>query len=224
METLTEKLQRLEGLSDLRLVSADGVVFHVHKVCLAGSSLFFRDMFCAGTSPNEMLQLHAEFGQTELQLRELKGCELEVFLGRIYMTDSAGEFFHPITLDNVKILTEAARKYQVPSLLAFSDNFCVEAAEVNSGSVIDWLKFAYDYDLPKFSLKCEEVVKRGDLQQMIGHLPEIDLEELPSRLAAKLLIRAAKSEAGACWRVCKDLQGVQVFGAFEVLVRSAPQT
>lgn len=189
MEPIGQVFQDLEHLSDLVLVSADGVEFHVHKVFLARSSPLFRDML-SSTSIFSCGDGQAS-GHTRLQLHVLIGCELEAFLECIYMPAGGSA---SITQNNVKMLTEASRKYQMPTLLAAIDEFCCQSVEVNSGNVVEWLLFAYEYGLQGLSRRCDRVMEKANLVQMIGHLTEEELGSLSKDVTIKILKRASKGE------------------------------
>lgn len=191
MENIDDTFQSLAPLSDLVLIASDGSGFRVHKVFLARSSFFFRDMFLNAEGSSS-------FSSTSrLNLDELQGSDLKDLLNCIYWP--VGSPSSPFSLGNVKMLTEAARKYEMPMLLAGSDEFCCKTIEVKSGSVVEWLGFAHEYGLEKFSKKCEHAVKTFSLEQMIGHLTPEQLEALPRKVAAKMLARGSRAEGN--WRI-----------------------
>lgn len=149
MEALND-LQSLEPLADLVLVSADGIEFRVHRVFLARSSLFFREMFSSGSKSSlEMVEMPNSDtnGLPRVQLPEFQGCALEIFLNCVYSPFSGiscgTRFPSLITEQNLTLITEAARKYQMPSLLAASDDFCCRQVKLCSAAVVQWMGFAY---------------------------------------------------------------------------------
>lgn len=126
------------------LVSSDGVQYPGHKVILANHSLFFQELF-SSTSDNR------------LNLEDLNSSNLEDLLNYLYGGPTGASV---LSSKNVKPLTEAARKYQMPQLLKASDEFCARevaaALELDSSSVLSWLAFALEYELPAFKRECKK--------------------------------------------------------------------
>ena len=139
--------------ADAVLVSSDGVEFPCHKVYLSNNSLVFEDMF-SSTS------------QARVNFEEMDSVQLEDFLKCIY--SPAGK--NPLNLDNVKPLTEAARKYHMPALLTASDDFCSREVGLSNDSFLDWAAFAFEYELPAFSKKCEAYAVSEDTSELLGNL------------------------------------------------------
>lgn len=187
VEPLHETFQSLERLSDLVLVSSDGVEFRVHKVFLARSSPFFRELFSTAALDGGQIQVS---DTTRLQLNELEAPQLETFLNYVYSPPGTS----PISLDNVKMLTEAGRKYQMQTLLSASDDFCTRKVDLVDKAVLEWLGFAYEYDLPSFTRKCEQLVERSSVRDLIGHLSEREVDALHRKVASKLLKCAASCQ------------------------------
>lgn len=185
MESISETCRKLKSFADMTLVASDGIEFHVHKVFLARSSIFFREMFLSAGSTSHLSE------SSRLQLSEFQGCDLREFLNCIY---SPAGIPIPISLDNVKMLTEAARKYQMPALMTASDMFCCQEVNlVGGGQVLDWLSFAYEYELQDFAKKCEQAVKMFSLDQLIGHFKTAEeIDALPKKVATQLLVGRTK--------------------------------
>lgn len=102
----------------------------------------------------------------------------------------------PVNSDNVKMLAEAARKYQMAELLDCCDYFCTRGVDLNTKNVSGWLEFAYQYELEEFSKRCEAYVNRENIVEIIENLGGVDqLKSFPPSVAAKLLMCAANRQA-----------------------------
>lgn len=106
----------LEYLSDLVLVSSDGERFLVHKVFVAKYSVFFRNMFsecCATKPPAAKKKKDGKYGAVEametLKLDDVSSETMKPLISLMYCTTGSRSMKH-ISADNVKSLTEVARK------------------------------------------------------------------------------------------------------------------
>lgn len=145
-------LRNLEHLSDVNLVSSEGTEYPRHKVYLSRFSKVFHELFLStAPPPNE---------KTRLKLDDLNSETLEALIKCINAVDGQ---YDAITLGNVKALTEAARKYEMPLLFKACDGFCSKnngdgQVYLNSISIHDWMAFAFEYELPGFIKRCEAYV------------------------------------------------------------------
>lgn len=148
----------LRHLSDVVLVSSEGTEYPGHKVILSMRSCFFKVLF-SSTS------------QTRLSFDDLNSSELEDLMRFMY-----GSSVTVLNAGNAKPLTEAARKYQMPQLLSASDKFCSlrVAGTLDNTSILDWLEFALEYQLPLFSGKCEAYVKSKTSETIRSLLAKVE--------------------------------------------------
>lgn len=144
----------MESLSDLVLVSKEGVEHRVHVAFLARYSGFFRKMFTSGVvgGTDKLKDL-----PVRMKMEDMSGSELKNLLDCIY----APEISSNVSLKNVKTLTEAARKYEMTELLAACGDFCMKKVELENTSVLDWYSFASEYDLQPFAGACQEYMTKN---------------------------------------------------------------
>lgn len=178
-------LEELEHLSDVVLVSSDGVEYSGHKVFLSRYSKVFQDMFL--TTPHQAPKTENTF----LKFEDMDSGQLEQFLKCVY---SEITVFPEINLKNVKVLTEAARKYEMTKLLKACDNFSSSFVKLDSTSVLDWMVFAHEYGLPKLSSKCEAFIKSGDISEIFGSLIQRPFEDSIQSTVAVSILKTAHKE------------------------------
>lgn len=145
-------LDDLKKYSDVVLVSSDGDEHSCHKVYLSNSSLFFRELFSSTTDSRVVIE-----SMSSAELRDLLKCVYSPF-----------ECDSQIHINNVKMLIEAARKYQMSGLLRACDNFCTQKVNLYDEVIFDWMAFAFEYELPAFSTRCKEYVMTEDTAALIG--------------------------------------------------------
>lgn len=206
MGDLMEVLAKLEFLSDLTLISGDGTEFPVQKAVLAKESPFFRELFSSCVSDTG--------SRASLVFTEFNAEQLGVFIAAIYSLE------RPISEQNVKCLTEAARKYQLPNLLEACQEFCcntISLGFVSFEPVIEWWHFAYQYDLQRFAEKCERRVKEstaGVIHSLGGEGKVLELlkSEEGQKIGAKLLVNAANGLSTASDKLAFVRRNVKKYG------------
>lgn len=160
---MSESFKKLEHLSDVVLVSSDGVEFSGHKVILSNHSRIFQEMFSESSAK----------AKARLNFDNLDSNQLSDFLEYMYGTGDTEAGV--LKESNLKILVELARKYDMPGLLAACDRFATRKVVLDPSSILDWLPFALEYELPDFSSICERVLKNEAariIDEVVAHIKE----------------------------------------------------
>ena len=163
-------LKRLAAFSDMVLVSLDEVEYPCHKAYLSNKSCFFLEMLSSTSDTRVNIAMSSS--------------ELDDFLNCVYSSHMNTQ----INLNNVKMLTEAGRKYDMHELLTACDNFSTREVKLDEKSIFDWMPFAFEYELPDFSAKCKAYVAvEGDTAALIGNLLQRPEDSLKDKVAVCIL-------------------------------------
>lgn len=195
-------LTKLSFLSDCVLVSSDGVEHEVHRPILALHSSVLLQMF-------EMCGSENFKDKKRVTLEDLDDELLNAIVGVMYTvpktTSSSygGHSGHGISLDNVKQLAEAARKYDMPAVTAACDDFLEKEAPgiltfsntntiATTISTLHWYSFAFEYGLQKFLWRCDIFFSASSnkkyIETGIRRMSEIELCNLSSNVVARVLL------------------------------------
>lgn len=180
MTSLEKTLHDMEFLSDFVLVSIEGFEYRVHKGFLARVSTVFKNMFYDIRQGEQMLKV------------DLSSNELVDLLHCIYLPSALGLDNGTINVDNIRVLAEAARKYQIEEILRACDVLGVQKIDVNISNAAEWLEFSYEYELEEFSRKCEEAVGPASYSVLVRKMGGAEgLSRLSDKAKTKLLLAAA---------------------------------
>ena len=165
------KLKKLEYLSDITLISCDGVRFAMHKAILADNCGFFHNAF-------QDLAVNHTF-----KLEETADV-LTAVISQLYCSCEPHEL---ITADNVQVMVKVFSKYDMPPRSKACDNFLVESVKLSNASLPGWITFAIRYDMSSFLQKCNDHAV-GHMSELI-HMDGADewIEDLTAAELVKLL-------------------------------------